>query len=413
MNELVEHISAQLRKQGVDVAKGEIESRLKLLIETFRVPESEARRSVVNYFLKEHGITPAGAFGAGSEQVKVADIESTNKWVDLEIKVIELWEPSSDSISQTGLVGDDTGVIKFVKWTKSGLPDMEEGKSYLLRNVVTDEFQGRFSVKMNRTSEVLELDEEIDCIDAVSERKTEELKICDINKAGCWIDLRAKVVQLWDASSETISQTGLVGDDTGVIKFVKWTKSGLPDMIEGRTYLIKNVVTDEFQDRFSVKLNRSSEIVELDEEIEVGTQTSEFSGVIADIYKGSGLIKRCPICRRALFSGTCGEHGKVDGAYDLRIKAVLDDGKGVQDILANRETTERLTGLSLEDAIEMAMEALDHEVVNGIIEERLVGRYYTVKGSRIDRYLLVETINEKPSIDMKEVDELMYKVEVL
>jgi replication factor A1 len=59
------------------------------------------------------------------------------------------------------------------------------------------------------------------------------------------------------------------------------------------------------------------------------------------------------------------------------------------------------------------MEALDHEVVNGIIEERLVGRYYTVKGSRIDRYLLVETINEKPSIDMKEVDELMYKVEVL
>lgn len=413
MNELVEHIASQLRKQGVDVAGDEIESRLKLLIETFRVPESEARRSVVNYFLKEHGITPAGAFGAGSEQVKVADIESTNKWVDLEIKVIELWEASSDSISQTGLVGDDTGVIKFVKWTKSGLPDMVEGKSYLLRNVVTDEYQGQFNVKLNRTSEVLELDDEIESVDAAPKRQTEELKICDITEVGRWIDLRAKVVQLWDSNSETISQTGLIGDDTGVIKFVKWTKSELPDLVEGKAYLIKNVVTDEFQDRFSVKLNRSSEIVELDEDIEVGTQTAEFSGVIVDIYKGSGLIKRCPICRRALFSGTCGEHGKVDGTYDLRIKAVLDDGKDVQDILVNREITERLTGLSLEDAREMAMEALDHEVVSGVIEERLVGRYYTVTGSRIDRYLLVETINEKTSIDMNEVDELMYKVEAL
>jgi len=33
---------------------------------------------------------------------------------------------------------------QFVKWVKADLPDLEDGKSYLLKNLVTDEFQGRF-----------------------------------------------------------------------------------------------------------------------------------------------------------------------------------------------------------------------------------------------------------------------------
>lgn len=409
MNDLVEQISAQLKARDIDVPKKEINTRLKLLIETFRVPESEARRSVINYFLKEHGVSTTGTFGAGSERLKVGEISSANKWVDIEVKVLEIWDATSDAISQTGLLGDDTGAIKFVKWVKSELPDLVEGRSYLLKNVVTDEFQGRFSVKLNRTSKVLELEEEIACIAAAPHRKVEEMKIGDIEEAGRWIDLRAKVVQLWDANSETISQTGLLGDETGVIKFVKWSKSELPDLVEGKSYLLKNVVTDEYQGRFSLKLNRTSDLHPLDEDINVGKQSAEFTGVIADIYKGSGLIKRCPICKRALFSGMCGEHGKVDGTYDLRIKAVLDDGCKVQDLLINRETTEGLIGFTLDEAKEMAMEALDHEVVRGVIGERLLGRYYTVSGSRIDRYILVEIIRELPEPSLSEIDDMIFQ----
>jgi len=305
MKELVDQISARLRDQKIEVPDEEIASRLKKLIDDFRVPESEARRSVLNYFLKEHGIMPV--VRASSEKVKISEIKEAGKWVDLEVKVLDLWEPATEAISQTGLIGDASGSMKFVKWAKSELPNLELGQSYLLKRMVTDEFQGRFSVKLNRTSQ----------------------------------------------------------------------------------------------------------IEPLDVDVEIGSQAAEFSGALVDVQKGSGLIKRCPVCKRSLAKGVCSEHGKVEGTYDLRIKAVLDDGRRVQDVLINRETTERLVGLTLDEAKQMAMEALDHEVVRSLIESKLMGRYFSITGPRVDRYLLVETINDVPPVTESRVDELMAEVEAV
>ena len=406
MKEVVEQILARLRDQKVEVPADEVESRLRLLVEKFGVPEVEASRSVVNYFLKEHGISPAPFAARKSERVKVGEVNGSGRWIDLEAKVVELWEPTSSAISQTGLIGDETGTIKFVKWTKSDLPELEPEKSYLFKNVVTDEFQGRWSVKLNRTSGIEELASEVKAAEASVGGAVQEMKISQISEPARWIDLRAKVVQLWDPTSETISQTGLIGDETGVIKFVKWAKSELSDLVEGESYLFKNVVTDEFDGRFSVKLNRTSNIEPLEVEVEVSPQEASFSGAIVDVQKGSGLIKRCPICRRMLTKGVCGEHGKQEGTYDLRIKAVLDDGLRVQEVLINRERTESLVGISMEEAKTMAMEALDHEVVKGVIEERLLGRYYAVSGPTVDRYILVETISHVSPVASGEVADL-------
>ncbi|MDD1749796.1 MAG: replication protein A [Methanothrix sp.] len=409
MKELVDQIKARLRDQKIEVPDEEIESRLKKLIVDFRVPEGEARRSVLNYFFKEHGIVPQ--VRGGSEKVKIADIKEAGKWVDLEIKVLDLWEPASETISQTGLVGDKTGSMKFVKWAKSELPNLELGHSYILKNVVTDEFQSRFSIKLNRTSQIEPLEVDVEAKPATS-KATKPAKVVEINEPGLWVDLTVKVAQLWETNSESISQSGLVGDETGTIKFVKWSKADLPDMEEGKSYLLKNLVTDEFQGRFSVKLNRTSQIEPLEEDVEIGSVAAEFSGALVDVQKGSGLIKRCPVCKRSLAKGVCGEHGKVEGSYDLRIKAVLDDGRRAQDVLVNRETTERLVGLTLEEAKQMAMEALDHEVVRSLIESKLMGRYYSITGPRIDRYLLVESINEIPPATQSQVDELIAAAEV-
>lgn len=408
MKELVDQIKARLKDQKIEVSDEDIKSRLEKLIVNFRVPESEARRSVLNYFFKEHGIVPQ--VRAGSDKVKIADIKEAGKWVDIEAKVLDLWEPAAETISQTGLLGDATGSIKFVKWAKSDLPNLELGKSYLLKKMVTDEFQGRFSVKLNRTSQIEPLEAEVEAKPA--SRAPQQVTVAEINEPGKWVDLRVKVAQLWETNSEAISQSGLVGDETGSIKFVKWVKADLPDLEEGKSYRLKNLVTDEFQGRFSVKMNRTSQIEPLDVDVEIGSIAAEFSGALVDVQKGSGLIKRCPVCKRSLAKGVCSEHGKVDGTYDLRIKAVLDDGRRVQDLLVNRETTERLLYLTLEEAKQMAMEALDHEVVRSLIESKLMGRYYSVTGPRIDRYLLVESITELPPASATQVEELIGSVEV-
>ena len=218
----------------------------------------------------------------------------------------------------------------------------------------------------------------------------EQKDIRDIDAPEEWVDITAKVVDLWDATSDAVAQVGLLGDETGTIKFTKWSKSDLPELEEGAVYSLRNVVTDEYQGRFSVKLNRTTTIEELDENIEVGDDAVEVEGALVDIQSGSGLIKRCPEedCTRVLQNGRCSEHGEVEGEFDLRIKGVLDDGETVHEVIFDQEATENLTGISLEEAQEMAMDALDTTVVADEMREKTLGRYYRVSGPTLGRYVL-------------------------
>ena len=84
MKAAVDQILARLRDQKVEVPADEVESRMRLLVEKFGVPEGEATRSVVNYFLKEHGIAPASFAARKSESLKVGEINSSGQWIDLE-----------------------------------------------------------------------------------------------------------------------------------------------------------------------------------------------------------------------------------------------------------------------------------------------------------------------------------------
>jgi replication factor A1 len=224
----------------------------------------------------------------------------------------------------------------------------------------------------------------------------QEVDLVDIDEPDQWVDLTAKVVDLWEPRSEAIGQVGLLGDETGTIKFTAWAKSDLPELHEGRVYRLGNVVTDEYQGRYSVKLNRTTTVEEVDLEIEVGDNAIDVEGALVDIQSGSGLIKRCPEedCTRVLQNGRCSEHGEGEGEFDLRIKGVLDDGDTVQEVLFNREATEELTGITLDDAKERAMDALDTSVVGDEMRERTLGRYYRVAGPVMGRYLLANAFEE-------------------
>jgi len=277
----------------LDLDLDDVEARLDTLVTDYKVPLDEARRSVTNHYLDRAGLERddiGGGAPGGNDQVALADIDAAEQWVDVTAKVVELWEPRSDSIAQVGLLGDESGTIKFTKWAKSDLPTLSEGAVYRLGNVVTDEYQGRFSVKLNRTTT----------------------------------------------------------------------------------------------------------IDELDTDLEVGDNTVEVDGAFVDIQSGSGLIKRCPEddCTRVLQNGRCAEHGEVEGEFDLRIKGVLDDGTEVVEVLFDKDATEALTGIGLEQAKDMAMDALDTSIVADEMRELTLGRYYRIAGPRFNRYLLAETVDQ-------------------
>ena len=235
--------------------------------------------------------------------------------------------------------------------------------------------------------------------------ENEHRDIAEIDAPEEWIDVTAEVVELWDARSDAVAQVGLLGDETGTVKFTKWSKSDLPALEAGEVYELRNVVTDEYEGRYSVKLNRTTVIEHTDEEIEIGDDDVEVEGAFVDIQSGSGLIKRCPEedCTRVLQNGRCSEHGEVDGEFDLRIKGVLDDGVDVHEVIFDRERTEALTGISLEEAQEMAMDALDTSVVTEEIHEKVLGRYYRVSGPTYRRYVLADEVTEPEPADHEAV----------
>ena len=278
-----EEIRAQF-SDHVSVSVDEIEAELETLVGEYSVPVEEARRSITSQYLEEAGLDRDELAGGDGERVELAEIEDDEQWVDLRVKVVDLWEPGHESIAQVGLLGDSSGTKKFVAFETSDLPALAEGQAYALSNVVTDEYEGTYSVKLNKTTT----------------------------------------------------------------------------------------------------------ITELDEEIEVGDDDTEVEGALVDLQSGSGLIKRCPEddCTRVLQNGRCSEHGSVDGSFDLRVKAVIDDGETVHEVIFDDEATEELTGITLSEAQQMAKEALDTAVVEEEIETTIVGRYYRVSGPTLGRYVL-------------------------
>lgn len=224
-----------------------------------------------------------------------------------------------------------------------------------------------------------------------------EADLADLDGADQWADVEVELTTLWSSDSDSVQQTGLVADETGQMKFTAWADSDVPEMEEGQQYRLESVVTDVYQGRTQIQLNSSTEVTPLDKEIDAAEQeTSEDYGVIVDIQSGSGLIKRCEVddCTRVLNNGRCSEHGEQDGEHDIRVKAVLDDGEEVQDVLFDDDATEEFVGITLEDAKEMAAEALDPQVVTDEVEDALIGRYYAVEGPIVGRYLLVEDAHE-------------------
>ena len=279
---------------NVDV--DDIESRLSNLVDEYKVPVDEARRSVTNHYLDEAGLErDALGGGDGSELVELAEVDEAEQWVTIEAQVVDLWEPRSDSVGQVGLLGDESGTIKFTKWAKSDLEELDAGQSYRLGNVVTDEYEGQYSVKLNRTTTIEEIDAEIE-----------------------------------------------VGDDTEAVE-----------------------------------------------------------GALVDIQSGSSLIKRCPEddCTRVLQNGRCAEHGEGEGEFDLRIKGVIDDGLDAHEVIFDKEATEAVADMSLEEAKDMAMDALDTTVVADEISGKLLGKYYRVEGPVFGRYVLADVVEELDAPD--------------
>ena len=388
-SQTAERISVRFSQKGQNVDTKKIEVKLRRLVDEFGVQPAEAERSVTNELAKElnlpgFGTSAGGSGSAGAKEDRAISEIAPGEWVTIEGKVVGILSPPSPAIAQSGIIADATGAIRFVAWAKANAPKMTEGSWYRIESAVVDEYKGVANLKIHSGTAIKPVVEDRALIPST-------LKIGEL-KPGIG-SVRAKVVQDWETTHERMLQSGILGDESGTIKFIIWKEAGKEKLAVGSVYTIYYAQVDEFNGRLSLNLSTASCMPD-EGDIAVSGGDTDIRGTIVHIAPGSGLIKRCPVegCNRALSrQNYCPVHEiQPKFVYDLRIKGWLDDGKKTYNLLLQRDVVESLTGMTLDAAKELAENnPLGMDEVFLRMRDAILGRYVMCKGREIDNRLLI------------------------
>jgi len=205
--------------------------------------------------------------------------------------------------------------------------------------------------------------------------------------------------------------SGIVADETGKVQFTAWSDFKLK---QGEVVRISKATVKSWRGIPQLNFDERAELTKVKEKFpsveelqksgrrmisEVagkgGASDAVLEGVVIEVRDGSGLIVRCPECKRALQKGMCKVHGRVEGYPDLRVKAILDDGTGAVSVVMGRELTERLMDTTLDECMSKAKEAMNFDIVKDMIDERLTLKVLSVVGNvTADEYGLSMIVKE-------------------
>jgi replication factor A1 len=244
-----------------------------------------------------------------------------------------------------------------------------------------------------------------------SSRTNPTVTVEEIDTDGAWVNAEVKCIEIWEAKSEKIKQTGLVGDSTGKTKFVIWESAeGVEPMALDVVYSIENAVVNEYQNRFSLSINKKSKVTKLGKTIEVASGEATIVGAIVSIqYLGSGIIKRCTECKRVLMNGICPTHGKNKGVQDLRIKAIIDTGKKTLNVIFGKDITEGLIKTPMEEIRKWKAEGDDY-LFNDAADAALLGKYLEVVGYYAGDWFIADSLGHTPTVNTDEMSVLYDKI---
>ncbi|MFQ5837299.1 MAG: DNA-binding protein [Thermoplasmata archaeon] len=355
--------------------------------------------------MKKYGGSPA-RLGIGVMK-PVKDLLPNEPSVNLVCKVInlnsrELEREGSSKEIYYGILADDTGTVPFTAWEVRGL-DIQEGDVVRVQNAYTKEFRGQVQVNFGSRTTVTKDEGSLLEVSAVEKSAPTPCKLGEVREGMGNLSITARILSVERREVEVSGQakvvfSGLLADETGKVQFSSWHDFGLKegDVIRiegGYVSSWRGLPQFSFDERAHVEKVKETSLPPLDELgrsrrlwIEELIQRGGgidvlVRGIVVEIKEGSGLIHRCPQCRRVVRKGTCRVHGDVQGEPDLRTKAVIDDGSGALTAILNRELTEALLKKDLEASISEAKEAMDQEVIRDHLADLLIAQPVEVRGN--------------------------------
>lgn len=260
-----------------------------------------------------------------------------------------------------------------------------------------------------------------------------EVSVESLDQKGKLVNVTVKAVNVFDDPHKSIYQQVVVGDDTDTTLVTEFKGNGDHlKMEEGETYTIEAAETDYYvpddpdrDGQYNLKIKEFTSIEQVDADIGVPEREGRGGGdetIHALAYNfdedSSGYIQRCSDedCTRILDKDDrCAEHGHVENSVDdVRMKVIVDDQDKGYTAYFNREQVEELTGMSLEDAMEIAKDAMDQQAPGREVAADFVGHYFILTGSHIEseyghRFIVNEF--ERATFDRDEAEALLEELE--
>ncbi len=390
---LEDHAEELASDLGVD--KEEVTADLEKLVQ-YSVPIEEAKSSL----RRKYGDSSGGGEPTGKS---VAEISTSDSAVTVQARVLTVGKRSiryqgDDLVIFEGELADESGKLSYTAWDDF---DLVPGDSVKAIGANVREWEGEPELNLGSETTV-EFTDTIEVpYDIGGDATLAELAPGD---RGIALEVRVaeveeKVIDGRDGETEILS--GVLADDTGRLPFTDWNPH--EEIDADSSVRIENAYVREFRGVPSVNISEFSSVETLDREVESGESAPrmsireavtsgglfdvEVTGNLLAVRDGSGLIQRCPECRRVIQKGQCRAHGDVDGEDDLRVKAILDDGPSSLTAILDADLTAEIYGGGIEDAREAARDAMDQTVVADAIREEIVGREFRVRGTlSVDDY---------------------------
>jgi len=327
-------------------------------------------------------------------------VEVIGRIVSMERREVTRRSDGSRRPLVSGQLSDGTASVRFTWWDppREGI---ERGTTLRAAGVEVGEFRGRPELTFTwRTRIGPASPAELPKVDSeeMPMRTVSELHPAD---EGFRLEVRvARITQrsVTVGEERRVVFDGLVGDRTGAIALSAWSDFALR---AGETVRVAGGYVREFRGRPQLVVDERTTVARiaggtLPEAAEIlcapsrsiadledagGGEVVAIEGIVVGLLPPSGVVYRCPTCRRTVTSGICRVHGQVEGYADLRARIVLDDGTGSVTVSAGREATEMLWGVSLEQAKSRLREQPDPTLLEEELFETLLGRRLRVKGS--------------------------------
>ena len=304
-----------------------------------------------------------------------------------------------------GRIADDTGAIGFLSWESF---DHEVGSLLKIENAQVNVFRDTPEINIGSSSRI-EIYHDSNFASAEDLVARSVSKIEDLRDGSRDVEIIVEIQKMIrrdfqgkDGESKSV-WSGDVADPTGKCRTSMWEEppfdfestpvivrikdarvrawQGVPDITVDNSSQVEVLAAAPWGEDVDLANNFVS--VELDElssgASRVGISTQ---GTIVSIREDSGIIYRCPECRRVLRDGECAIHGAQDGNMDVRLRMVLDNGKSTISLIVNKSATESLLGMSQADISSNVSENGSMQFIQDL-RERLLGRELLANGRTI------------------------------